>query len=1652
MFSPLRSVCVAVLVSLGALSFVGCRGTGGASPEPVVGPSITAQPVSLTVNAGAAATFTVLAAGTEPLTYQWQKAGTAISGAIAATYPIAAAQSSDTGSYTVVVTNAVSSVTSTAAILTVNVAPAIGTQPASLTVTAGAAASFTVAATGSGTLSYQWKKDGTAISGATAATYPIAAAQSSDAGSYTVVVTNTLGGTATSTTSTAATLTVNVAPSITTQPASQTVAAGAAATFTVVATGTAPLTYQWKKAGTAISGATAATYAITAVQGSDAGSFTVVVTNVVSSVTSSAATLAVNVAPTIGTQPASLTVTAGAAASFTVAATGSGTLSYQWQKGGTAISGATAATHAITAAQSSDAGSYTVVVTNTLGGTTTSTTSTAATLTVNVAPTIGTQPASLAVTAGAAASFTVAATGSGTLSYQWKKDGTAISGATAATYSIAAAQSSDAGSYTVVVTNSINSVTSNAATLTVNPAPPATPTVQTATYVTTGRTGIQASTTDQGTGITYVWTITGGTLTAGQGTIAATYTAGTVGTLTAAVAVTNGAGTRSGSATATVVPAPMAELALPTSIHLGDAWMQASVPVQAGMTYLWTVTPGTATATINSGRGTGAIAFSNDVLATTHELPTTAFAAAASSDSFQISADVQNLASDHATATRVVSIDSGTWVVKNGGPAMPSVGTTITLLDSGRVLLVGGSEGDISINLTTKAQLFDPATGKWVTTGPLGAARWTHSATRLLNGKVLVAGGIGATGPTVSAELYDPGTGVWTATGNLVNDRAFHNAILLPSGKVLVTGGTSLTGYQASAELYDPGTGTWTATSNMAGPRPRSAITLLGNGKVLVAGGNNSTVDLKTAELFDPAEGSWKPTGSMGTVRSGFLEAIRLGNGKVLIAGGDDGTGSLESAELYDPALETWSPTTGMGTTRARHSVTLLASGKVLVAGGDRSASGGASCFDATALIYDPATTLWTATGGLAEARSFHSAVLLASGQVLAVGGANESRLLTSAETYDPTAGTWSQPTGLGTPRLNTTIVRLSTEKVLAIGGRPIIGNPAYPVATTELCNPATGLWTATGSLNTARELSTATLLNNSKVLVAGGSAQSGYPTTTELYDFASGTWSLTGSLGTGRFAHTATLLSSGKVLVAGGTGQASYLASAELYDPATGLWSATGSLNVARSGATATLLANGKVLVNGGGASASTALASAELYDPATGLWTATGSMTAARRDFSSTLLANGKVLAIGGYGPTYYQPFASTETYDPATGIWSTATSLSAGRSSHNAVRLLDGRVMVIGGFLPGIGSPATELTYGMYYLSTEIFNPGTGTWSLGANVSLGSPAGVVRMSDGTVVCALGGNTVTEVYLPGPFVANPPGAPTNLAATAGDGQVSLSWTAATAATTYQVDYYEQSAPEAVHYKANLAGTSTTVTGLLNNVPYVFSVNAVNGSGTTAGTPATVSATPAPAVTLVSIATSPTNFSLVARSGNQQLTATGTYSDGSTANISATVAWSSSDASKAVMDNDRVRPLSAGSAQLTAHLAGVSSNAATVTVTAYSGAGSNTTTNTTSTSTGTGTGTVRVPMDVSTVIEDDTWTATAATITQQGTHGTATLNSRVVSYQPGHGYSGTDTVVVQITQVSYSLQAIYIGPTFLGYNLVINTNTATKTITISVE
>src|SRR6266404_1917481 len=259
-------------------------------------------------------------------------------------------------------------------------------QPASQTVTAGQTASFSVTATGTAPLTYQWKKNNVAISGAMSSAYTTAATTSSDNGAqFTVVVSNAAG----SATSSAAMLTVttaSVAPSIIAQPASQTVTAGQTASFSVTATGTAPLTYQWKKNSVVISGANSSSYTTPVTMSSDSGAqFTVVVSNAAGSATSGAAMLTVttaSVAPSITTQPASQTVTAGQTATFSVAATGTAPLTYQWKKNSVVISGANSSSYTTPVTMSSDSGAqFTVVVSNTAG----SATSGAAMLTVTTA-------------------------------------------------------------------------------------------------------------------------------------------------------------------------------------------------------------------------------------------------------------------------------------------------------------------------------------------------------------------------------------------------------------------------------------------------------------------------------------------------------------------------------------------------------------------------------------------------------------------------------------------------------------------------------------------------------------------------------------------------------------------------------------------------------------------------------------------------------------------------------------------------------------------------------------------------------------------------------------------------------------------------------------------------------------------------------------------------------------------------------------------------------------------------------------------------------------------------------------------------------------------------------------------------------------------
>ena len=249
-------------------------------------------------------------------------------------------------------------------------------------------------------------------------------------------------------------------PVIDTQPVSQNVVVGAAVTLSVTATGTGTLTYQWRKDGVDLPGAISATYAITAAALNQSGTYTVIVTNTDGPTTSSGAVVTVYLDPSIRIQPASRVVIAGATVHFSVVAIGTGTITYQWQKNGTNITGATGVNHSIFNAAPTDNGNYTVVITNSV----VSATSATATLVVNPLPVIATQPASVLVNTGGSATFSVGATGTGTLSYQWQKGATNIAGATSASLTVNAA-AANAGSYRVIVTDSIGSTTSSAATL-----------------------------------------------------------------------------------------------------------------------------------------------------------------------------------------------------------------------------------------------------------------------------------------------------------------------------------------------------------------------------------------------------------------------------------------------------------------------------------------------------------------------------------------------------------------------------------------------------------------------------------------------------------------------------------------------------------------------------------------------------------------------------------------------------------------------------------------------------------------------------------------------------------------------------------------------------------------------------------------------------------------------------------------------------------------------------------------------------------------------------------------------------------------------------------------------------------------------------------
>jgi hypothetical protein len=364
-------------------------------------------------------------------------------------------------------------------------------------------------------------------------------------------------------------------------------------------------------------------------------------------------------------------------------------------------------------------------------------------------------------------------------------------------------------------------------------------------------------------------------------------------------------------------------------------------------------------------------------------------------------------ASPSAGPSAAVAPRAAAWTA-TGKMIMPRTGHTATLLLDGRVLVVGGGAAVAGANDRTSAELYDPGTGRWASTGSMATPRIDFSATLLADGKVLVAGGSGNTGTPTSAELYNPVTGTWSPTGSMVAPSESRTAVRLLDGTVLVAGNN---GAVASAELYDPISGTWTATGNMVSGTGGAGATLLRDGKVLVVGTSGPS------ELYDPISRAWNATGNMITPTCACTATL-LPDGNVLVAGGTKrlgGTDLLATAELYDPQTGAWSATQGMVVARVGHAAVLLPDGKVLVTGGTGSEKPGAGApWLTSAELYDPGTGTWASTASMATPRGYGlSATLLADGKVLVAGGmgivpmpgGTGSAVVASAELYDPGSG-----------------------------------------------------------------------------------------------------------------------------------------------------------------------------------------------------------------------------------------------------------------------------------------------------------------------------------------------------------------------------------------------------------------------------------------------------------------------------------------------------------------------------------------------------------------------------------------------------------------------------------------------------------------------
>jgi hypothetical protein len=703
--------------------------------------------------------------------------------------------------------------------------------------------------------------------------------------------------------------------------------------------------------------------------------------------------------------------------------------------------------------------------------------------------------------------------------------------------------------------------------------------------------------------------------------------------------------------------------------------------------------------------------------------------------------------------------------------AYARAGHTATLMDDGMVLIAGGVYQTSSADLYS-AELYDPQSNSFVKVAEMTAVRVFHTAVALPNGTVLIAGG----GP-LATEVYDPVGNTFTSTGALNADRSLFTATLLNSGSVLLAGGVSLsTGTTfSSADVYTPPTLTPPNLVSIA-ITPTNPTTTVGAAQRLVAMGTFTVNGITTVTPLSSV--TWSATDLSGSgvaqisndaSNSGEATGLSVGTATISACAGICGSTTLTvNPALVSIVVAPGSPAISAGTTQSFTATGTYSNNTTqdLTTSATWSSSATAvATIDATGLATSPSTacgttvitaTLGSVTGSanltaltgavasgwgcvanLNTGRGHHTATMLNNGLILVAGGFTNGPTTASAELYNPTTGVYSSTGSMTYARANHGATLLDSGKVLITGGYN-----GGALATAELYDPATGTFSVTTdtagnptTLNIARALHTATLLNDGTVLIVGGAVDNALvaPTqTAELYTPATGMFTTLSTPNAARFLHTATLLNDGTVLVAGGQNPNGSLGNAEVYDPIAGTFTPVNNLVYSRGIHTATLLNGGTVVIAGGvngiQGSGFAPVPTAEVYTSTgrgTGTFAGSGTLSTSRYNHTATLLNNGTVLFAGGLSFSVFVT-PSVEVFDPANGTFASAGALATARTYHTATRLNDGTVLITGGdtfsnpfeaSVSELYSPATLVPPGVTAITVT---PGNQTINIGSSVN--------------------------------------------------------------------------------------------------------------------------------------------------------------------------------------------------------------------------------------------------------------------------------------------------------------------------------------------